>query len=111
VEPLYDTGSSSGSSSSGNSNTAVLKMTLTEGRNRQIRVMLDTVGGYAVMRLHRTEFMGLTLSRLLEPGDWTRLDDQELQLLQDAMNTSTATTTTTTTAPLSVEMKNHVQES
>jgi 23S rRNA pseudouridine2604 synthase len=62
-----------------------LEMTLTEGRNRQIRVMLKTVGDYAVVELHRTEFMGIDLSRLSGPGDWTRLDNKEEQVVQLAM--------------------------
>lgn len=62
-----------------------LKITLTEGRNRQIRVMLQTVGGYIVTQLHRTAFLGIDLSGLDGPGDWTRLDATEMALLQQAM--------------------------
>jgi 23S rRNA pseudouridine2604 synthase len=62
-----------------------LEITLTEGRNRQIRVMLKTVGDYAVVELHRTKFMGIDLSRLSGPGEWTRLDNEEQQVVQMAM--------------------------
>lgn len=62
-----------------------LQVTLTEGRNRQIRVMFRTVGGYTVKHLHRINFMGIDLSRLSGPGDWTRLNEGEFQLLTGAM--------------------------
>jgi 23S rRNA pseudouridine2604 synthase len=68
----------------------VIEITLEEGRNRQIRVMLDTVGRYRVLELHRTEFMGITLSRLHRPGEWTRLDSGELAIVQRAITTAAA---------------------
>jgi len=67
----------------------VLKMTLTEGRNRQIRVMLKTLG-YSVIDLHRTEFLGIDLSGLRGPGDWTRLNDRELQIVHRAISRAEA---------------------
>jgi pseudouridine synthase len=62
-----------------------LEMELTEGRNRQIRVMLKTLG-YSVTALHRTHFLGIDLSRLRGPGDWTRLNDRERAVLDNAMS-------------------------
>jgi pseudouridine synthase len=59
-------------------------MTLTEGRNRQIRVMLQTLG-YRVLHLHRSAFLGLDLSGLDGPGDWMRLSANEQRMLEDAM--------------------------
>jgi len=61
-----------------------LEMELTEGRNRQIRVMLKSLG-YTVVDLHRTHFLGIDLSRLRGPGDWTRLNDHERAIVNNAM--------------------------
>jgi 23S rRNA pseudouridine2604 synthase len=61
-----------------------LTITLTEGRNRQIRVMLDTLG-YRVVDLHRGDFMGIHLGDLDRPGDWKRLTEMELGILNSAI--------------------------
>lgn len=57
-----------------------LAITLYEGRNRQIRKMLDALG-YEVVRLHRTTCLGITMEGLNKPGDWARLTKRELQIL------------------------------
>lgn len=57
-----------------------LRMVLHEGRKRQIRRMLETVG-YRVVALHRTRFDGLTDAGLL-PGQARRLSVAELTRLR-----------------------------
>lgn len=60
-------------------------MTLVEGRNRQIRKMMEAIG-FNVVKLHRVEFMGIKLSRgLTEPGDWNYLDEEEMNLVKAAL--------------------------
>lgn len=65
-------------------------MTLVEGRNRQIRKMMQALG-FKVVRLHRIEFMGIKLSEtslskgLSKPGDWEYLDDEEMKLVTRAL--------------------------
>jgi 23S rRNA pseudouridine2605 synthase len=56
-----------------------LELVLHEGRNRQVRRMLDAVG-HAVRGLHRSVYAGLTLEGL-EPGDWRELTPDEVELL------------------------------
>lgn len=61
-----------------------VRMTLVEGRNRQIRKMMDALG-YVVIDLQRIEFMGILLDPLRGPGDWKSLDKQELRLLDSVL--------------------------
>jgi 23S rRNA pseudouridine2605 synthase len=56
-----------------------IELTLHEGRNRQVRRMLDAVG-HPVRRLHRSVYAGLTLAGL-EPGAWRRLEPCEVERL------------------------------
>ena len=51
-----------------------------EGRKRQVRRMLETVG-HRVVALHRTRFDSLTDEGLL-PGQARRLSDGELESLR-----------------------------
>ena len=70
------------------------RMTLVEGRNRQIRKMMEALG-HMVVRLHRVEFMGIRLSydggdgrgpsSLSRPGDWSYLNEDEMSLIEDAL--------------------------
>jgi 23S rRNA pseudouridine2605 synthase len=53
-----------------------LVVTLTEGKNREIR-RLCAAGGFEVTRLRRVQIGGLELGRLA-PGRWRRIDDAEL---------------------------------
>lgn len=62
-----------------------LRMTLVEGRNRQIRKMIEAVGGN-VVELHRTEFMRIRLAPLRGPGDWAPLSRDELGMVQDVID-------------------------
>ena len=65
-----------------------VEMTLVEGRNRQIRKMMEAIG-FNVVRLHRVEFMGIKLSRGLNyPGDWDYLDEEEMDLVKAALRTA-----------------------
>ena len=55
---------------------------LTEGRNRQIRRMCQTLG-YRVVILHRVRIMHLTVQGLA-PGEWKDLtEDERAQLFED----------------------------
>jgi pseudouridine synthase len=66
-------------------NPHVLEITLVEGRNRQIRKMLDAVG-YRVIDLHRKSFMRITLDPLVGPGEWTALSLEEMELVLEVMS-------------------------
>jgi 23S rRNA pseudouridine2604 synthase len=69
------------------SNTRRLRMTLVEGRNRQIRKMIASLG-LKVQRLHRSEFMGITLGPLRGPGDWTPLSTKELEIVRQVISSA-----------------------
>jgi 23S rRNA pseudouridine2605 synthase len=56
-----------------------VELTLHEGRNRQVRRMLEAVG-HPVRHLHRSTYAGLTLEGL-EPGQWRELEPSEVQRL------------------------------
>jgi pseudouridine synthase len=59
-----------------------LRIVIREGRNRQVRRMLDAVG-HPVRQLQRTAIGPVRLGRLRE-GDWRRLRDNELAALRAA---------------------------
>ncbi len=59
--------------------TAWLEMTLTEGRNRQVRKMTDHVG-FPTLRLVRVAIAHLSLKDL-QPGQWRDITPDELKLL------------------------------
>jgi 23S rRNA pseudouridine2605 synthase len=58
---------------------SLVELSIHEGRNRQVRRMLEAVG-HQVRRLHRSRYAGLTVSGL-EPGDWRELRDEEIREL------------------------------
>lgn len=60
----------------------VLKMTLTEGRNRQIRKMCE-IAGLTVKRLSRVSIGNLKLNNL-PVGKWRYLEDSEVEYLYKA---------------------------
>ncbi len=59
-----------------------LRITVHEGRNRQVRRMLDAVGS-TVLRLVRTRIGPLT-DRSLKPGEWRPLTQDEVRALERA---------------------------
>lgn len=61
----------------------VLRITIHEGRNRQVRRMCAAVG-HEVIRLVRIR-IGPLSDRRLEPGAWRELDDAEVRALIDAL--------------------------
>jgi pseudouridine synthase len=60
-----------------------LLIILKEGRNRQIRKMLEACG-YETVDLHRLEFAGIGLGGLT-PGSWRVLDEKEMALIRTAV--------------------------
>src|SRR5688572_22759419 len=58
----------------------VLKLTIREGRNRQVRRMCDAIG-HPVQALKRTRF-GSISDRRLRPGEWRELTPEEMQALK-----------------------------
>ena len=64
-------------------NRTVLQMTITEGRNRQIRKMCEAVG-LEVARLKRTAIGPLKLG-MLKPGDYRELTKEELRAIRNAI--------------------------
>jgi 23S rRNA pseudouridine2604 synthase len=65
-------------------------MTLVEGRNRQIRKMMEALG-YEVTKLHRVQFMGITLDPLQRPGEWVHLAEDEMRLVKEVIRTAEST--------------------
>lgn len=58
-----------------------LKLSLKEGRNRQIRKMLGALG-YTTRAIHRISFAGISLDGLAGPGSWAYLTDEEMKTLK-----------------------------
>lgn len=58
-----------------------IRITLSEGRNRQIRKSLGALG-YTALTLHRIQFGGISLSGLEKAGDWDFLTPEEMNTLQ-----------------------------
>lgn len=61
----------------------VLRITIHEGRNRQVRRMCDAIG-HPVTRLVRVRIAGLA-DRRLRPGTWRELDGEEVRALARAV--------------------------
>ncbi len=62
-----------------------IRITIVEGRNRQVRKMLAALG-YEVIKLHRVSFGGIGLYPLEAPGDWIALNDDEIRLIQNSLH-------------------------
>lgn len=60
----------------------ILKLTIHEGRNRQVRRMCDAIG-HPVLRLVRSR-IGPIADRRLKPGQWRALTPEELRALERA---------------------------
>jgi 23S rRNA pseudouridine2605 synthase len=58
---------------------SLIELSIHEGRNRQVRRMLEAVG-HQVRRLHRSRYAGLTVEGLV-PGEWRELRDDEVAAL------------------------------
>lgn len=59
------------------------RITLHEGRNRQIRKMCEALG-YEVTYLHREKIVSIGLKGMKE-GEWRHLDEQEIDVIQMAV--------------------------
>jgi len=70
----------SGSSTTTDELSTRLEFTLVEGRNRQIRKMVESIG-LKVASLHRTGFATITLRGLSE-GNWAELDHREMRAIE-----------------------------
>lgn len=62
----------------------VLEITLVEGRNRQIRKMMEATG-YRVVNLHRKKFLTMSLDPLEGPGDWAHLSSEEMKIINNVL--------------------------
>jgi 23S rRNA pseudouridine2605 synthase len=58
---------------------SLIELSIHEGRNRQVRRMLEAVG-HPVRRLHRSRYAGLTADDLA-PGEWRELGRSEVEAL------------------------------
>ena len=67
--------------------TAWLEITLTEGRNRQVRRMTAAVG-FPTLRLVRVAIAGLPINEL-QPGEWRDLNQTEIESLKQMVFYST----------------------
>ena len=56
-------------------------MTLSEGRNRQIRLMAQELGLH-VTHLHRVSFAGIDLRDMSAAGSWAVLNGAEMALVR-----------------------------
>lgn len=62
------------------------RVTISEGRNREVRRMLEAVG-HAVSRLIRIRYGAMVLPRGLKRGAWMELDERDIQALLKAAGT------------------------
>ena len=59
------------------------RVTISEGRNREVRRMMEAVG-HAVSRLIRIRYGAMALPRGLKRGAWIELDDSDIRALAQA---------------------------
>lgn len=64
-------------------NRVVLEISITEGRNRQVRKMMESIG-VEVARLKRTSVGPLKLG-MLQPSKWRELKTEEVKALRNAV--------------------------
>jgi len=67
------------------------RVTISEGRNREVRRMLESVG-HAVSRLIRIRYGSMLLPRGLKRGAWVELDEVDIGLLTRAARGHSAST-------------------
>lgn len=72
---------------------ALLRLTIREGRNRQVRRMCEAVG-HPVRSLRRLQ-IGPLADRRLRPGAWRELTEREVESLRKAVSGATARPRTT----------------
>jgi len=60
------------------------RVTISEGRNREVRRMFEAVG-HAVSRLIRIRYGAMLLPRGLKRGAWVELDDRDINALMRAV--------------------------
>ena len=65
------------------------RVTISEGRNREVRRMFEAVG-HAVSRLIRIRYGAMVLPRGLRRGGWLELDDRDIQQLMRAVGSAGA---------------------
>ncbi|MEH3087526.1 MAG: pseudouridine synthase [Xylophilus ampelinus] len=63
------------------------RVTISEGRNREVRRMMEAVG-HAVSRLIRIRYGAMLLPRGLRRGAWMELDQQDISALMKAAGTA-----------------------
>jgi 23S rRNA pseudouridine2605 synthase len=64
----------------------MLRITINEGRNRQVRRMCEAVG-HPVRRLHRPRYAGLGVDEIAA-GEWRELTRDEVARLRELTRTS-----------------------
>ena len=65
------------------------RVTISEGRNREVRRMVEAVG-HAVSRLIRIRYGAMVLPRGLKRGAWMELDDADIRAVMHAAGSSNA---------------------
>lgn len=74
------------------------KVTISEGRNREVRRLFESVG-HAVSRLIRIRYGAMLLPRGLKRGAWMELDDRDIRQLFDAAGGAAERPARTPTGP------------
>ena len=74
------------------------KVTISEGRNREVRRLFESVG-HAVSRLIRIRYGAMVLPRGLKRGAWMELDERDIRSLFDAAGGAGERPTRTGTGP------------
>lgn len=74
------------------------RVTISEGRNREVRRMMESVG-HAVSRLIRIRYGAMVLPHGLRRGAWLELDESDIRALMRAAGTAERPRTLTESAP------------
>lgn len=74
------------------------RVTISEGRNREVRRMLEAVG-HAVSRLIRIRYGAMMLPRGLKRGAWLELDERDIRALMQAVGSGNKAPRETVEAP------------